>query len=484
MMKRSLSTKTWAVMLAILPAVSGCAAPPPPEVALEAAPEVSIPQAATAPSPKAAADMTDQSEWELPGWELTWHDEFDGPRVDTKKWELQTRKKNHNNEKQYYIPEQAATANGELVITATNEPLDGKLYRSARMFSWFSQAYGRFEARAKVPTTKGIWPAFWLVPRTVQWPHGGEIDIMEHAGSKPTKIGTAYHYQTGAGNHTYQNSRYQPDPPVYFAEDYHTYAVEWDPGQIKFFIDGVCHKTVTDFYVSNEPMSFILNTAVGGWYDGDPDETTVFPQTFHVDYVRAWKRTGPAPKIEARPHADTGLLVNGGFDVGFAPWVAAGHTRQSAHRETTYAHSEAVEGLGYYSVKMWSDSKLYQEGIKVQPGKTYRVALQAQVYSDDTIHGTGNTVKLSVDFFNERGRMLKTGGSIKQVIADGDVVEDQWFPVEASGTAPEGAVTARVMVRFHPAKGEKGAVWIDAVSMHEVAAVPASEAKMPVDATK
>lgn len=450
------------ILMTLTPAVTSCAAPP------------ATTSDATSDMTTTTPAATEKPDWDLPGWELTWHDEFDGTAVDTDKWELLTRKKNHNNEKQYYLPEQAAVADGELIITATNEPLDGKLYRSARMFSWFEQAYGRFEARAKVPTTKGIWPAFWLVPRTVQWPHGGEIDIMEHAGSKPTKIGTAYHYQTEAGNHTFQNSRYQPDPPVYFAEDYHVYAVEWDPGQIRFFIDGVCHKTITDYYVSNEPMSFILNTAVGGWYDGDPDETTVFPQTFHVDYVRAWKRTGPAPKIKPLPQADTGMLANGSFDVGFKPWVASGHVAQTAHRNTTWGHAESVEGVGYYSVKMWGDSKVFQEGINVQPGATYRVALQAKVYSDDTIHGTGNVVKLSVDFFNKRGRMLKTASSLNVVVADGETPEDRWLPVEGTVTTPPRAVTARVTVRFIPAKGEKGAVWIDAMSMHEAEDSPPS----------
>ena len=103
-------------------------------------------------------------------WELTFSDEFDGDAVDTTKWDVLHRKNSHNNEKQYYLPEQATVADGILRITAVDEPYDGKDYCSARLESTFTQAYGKFEIRAKLPTTKGLWPAIWLLPRGVRWP--------------------------------------------------------------------------------------------------------------------------------------------------------------------------------------------------------------------------------------------------------------------------------------------------------------------------
>src|SRR5690606_2246816 len=88
---------------------------------------------------------------------------------------------------------------GALRITATNQSLDGKPYRSARLESWDAYSYGRFEARIDLPTTQGMWPAFWLLPNDTQWPTGGEIDIMENRGSQPTIVSSAYHFQRNPG---------------------------------------------------------------------------------------------------------------------------------------------------------------------------------------------------------------------------------------------------------------------------------------------
>ena len=228
-------------------------------------------------------------------WELTFSDEFEGDAVDTDKWEVLTRKDNYNNELQYYLPKYATIVDGKLRITTTDEPHDGKAYQSARLESWFSQAFGRFEIRAKIPTTKGIWPAIWLLPRNVAWPHGGEIDIMEHGGSKPHQVLSAYHFANKAGEHEHVDNRYPddqaPGDPVRFSDDFHIYAVEWTPQEIVFFVDGVEHYRINQQQVpvSSTPMSIVLNTAVGGWFDGEPDETTVFPQYFDIDYVRAYK---------------------------------------------------------------------------------------------------------------------------------------------------------------------------------------------------
>lgn len=247
-----------------------------------------------------------------PEWVLAWHDEFDGPEVDQDKWKVLTRKNSHNNEKQYYLPAQASIVDGMLRITATDEPYDGKAYRSARLESWFTQVYGRFEARAKLPTTKGLWPAFWLLPRTAKWPHGGEIDIMEHAGSHPERISCAFHFINDAGKHEYVYQQYPAedadDNTIRFPEGFHVYAVEWSPHEMVFSVDSVEIFRVNKdrVPVSGTPMRVILNTAVGGWFDGDPDETTVFPQHFDIDYVRVYQRSGgdaePAAGMASAPN--------------------------------------------------------------------------------------------------------------------------------------------------------------------------------------
>jgi beta-glucanase (GH16 family) len=243
-----------------------------------------------------AADATAQVP-DLPGWQLTWHDEFDGPAIDTDAWNRINLKNSHNNELQYYREEQASIVDGNLRITATNQPLDGKPYRSARLESKQAFPMGRFEARIDLPTTQGMWPAFWLLPNGEQWPTAGEIDIMENRGSQPNLVSSAYHWQTNPGDccdqHEYVFHNHAPEvngEPVNFHDSFHTYAVEWEPTRLRFYVDGVLHYVVVEHAnrpIFETPMNVILNLAVGGDF-GNPDGSTIFPQTMDVDYVRVW----------------------------------------------------------------------------------------------------------------------------------------------------------------------------------------------------
>jgi beta-glucanase (GH16 family) len=235
-----------------------------------------------------------------PGWELSWHDEFDGTAVNGGNWQVITLKNSHNNEKQYYLPQQASVSDGKLRITATNQPFDGKLYRSARLESKQAFPVGRFEARIDLPTTQGMWPAFWLLPNGVQWPTAGEIDILENRGSQPFLVSSAYHWQTNPGpccdQHRYVFHEYTANEggnPVNFHDSYHVYAVEWEATQLRFYVDGDLHFTLneaTNRPIFETPMNIILNLAVGGDFGGDPNGTTVFPQFMDVDYVRVWQK--------------------------------------------------------------------------------------------------------------------------------------------------------------------------------------------------
>lgn len=401
----------------------------------------------------------------LPGWELTWQDEFEGDALDAEKWEVLTRKKNHNRELQYYLPEHVAVADGHLVITATDEPFDGKNYRSGRVFSWFTQPYGRFEARAKVPTTKGIWPAIWMLPRGVKWPSGGEIDIMEHKGSAPNRIGSAYHYATDRGNHTFQSGWHKPEPAVNYPDGFHTYAVEWDPGQIRFFVDGVNHFTMKGLYVSEQPMGVLINTAVGGWYDGNPDETTVFPQTFHIDYVRIYRRTGPAAKVTPLETIDSGLIVNGSFEMGTVPWVFEDKAQQVAHRVTSKPVVLAYEENNGHAIRMLGPSRISQVVPAITPGETYRLTAHVRVNADSPIREKQIKQHLTLEFLDAQGELIE-GDANRVVSADAQTAEDQWIPISLTATAPGGAVAARVGLETLSPADEKGAIWIDAVSMH------------------
>jgi beta-glucanase (GH16 family) len=252
------------------------------------------------------------------GWKLVWSDEFnapDGSPVDTAKWVPESGGNGWGNQElEYYTtrPENALQQGGNLVIKVLQEKYTGadgvtRDYTSARLktLGKFSQKYGRFEARIKIPQGQGIWPAFWMLGDDigkVGWPKCGEIDIMENIGKEPATVhgtihGPGYSGDKGIG------SPYNLPPDHHFADDFHVYAVEWGPKAIRFYMDEHLYatRTPTDLpkdtkWVYNHPFFILLNVAVGGGWPGNPDATTVFPQTMLVDYVRVYRHAGRAPK--------------------------------------------------------------------------------------------------------------------------------------------------------------------------------------------
>ena len=195
---------------------------------------------------------------------------------------------------------------GALVITARAEKFTGKdgiarEYTSARLktLGRFSQAYGRFEARIKIPRGQGIWPAFWMMGVDIDsrgWPDGGELDVMENIGREPNTVYGTLHgpgYSGADGISTpFQSPNGRP-----FADDFHLYAVEWEPSEIRWYVDSNHFRTLkpSDLpggskWVFDHEMFMLLNVAVGGGWPGNPDGTTVFPQQMQVDYVRVYKR--------------------------------------------------------------------------------------------------------------------------------------------------------------------------------------------------
>ena len=250
---------------------------------------------------------------DVPGWQLFWHDEFDGTTLNATNWSALNRQDSFNNEKQYYWPGQVAVAGGHLQLTAINQPRGTKQYQSGLITSNALFGQGRFEARIDLPTTQGMWPAFWMNPNQVQWPLGGEIDIMENRGSQPTLVSSAFHWQKDpgpcCGAHRFRAQNYTATSggnPVNFTTGFHTYAAEWDKNpntnanEIRFYVDGNKYFTVTQDSTMSDAnfttaKNIILNLAVGGDFGGDPNGTTVFPQTMLVDYVRVWHRPSGVP---------------------------------------------------------------------------------------------------------------------------------------------------------------------------------------------
>jgi beta-glucanase (GH16 family) len=242
-------------------------------------------------------------------WHLTWADEFNAPNgtpPDPAKWNIVTGGKGFgNNELETYTarPANIQQQDGNLVITARKEDLIGpdgvaRNYTSARIntASHFAQKYGRFEARIKLPSGKGIWPAFWLLGddhETNHWPNCGEIDILETIGSPTTMYSTIHGpgYSASKGPSTKFNLPANEQVDTAF----HLYAVEWSPNDLKFFFDDhlIVERTPADLppdthWVYDHPFYVLLNFAVGGNWPGNPDATTAFPQQMLVDYVRVY----------------------------------------------------------------------------------------------------------------------------------------------------------------------------------------------------
>ncbi len=268
----------------------------------------------------------------LPGWDLIWNDEFDGTSLNTTNWTALDRKDSFNNEKQYYHPNQVVVTGGNLQITAIDVPRSGKAYQSGLITSNNLYGPGRFEARIDLPTTQGMWPAFWLNANNVPWPQGGEIDILENRGSQPNLVSSAYHWQTNPGpccdQHQYVFDEYTANEggqPVNFHAGFHTYAVEWDETTLRFYVDDNLYHTVTED--ANRPIfetqkNIILNVAVGGDFGGDPDGSTVWPQEMLVDYVRYWQRS-TAPVLQGDVDNDGFVGIND-LNIVLGQWNQSG----------------------------------------------------------------------------------------------------------------------------------------------------------------
>ena len=264
---------------------------------------------AQAPPPASTSNAAPASKWHL-----VWNDEFNGGNgsaPDKTKWVIETGGNGWgNHELEYYTNrvDNVQMQDGRLVITAKREGYsdsDGVFrgYTSARIKtqSKFAQRYGRFEARIQIPRGQGVWPAFWMLGDDISknpWPACGEIDIMENIGKEPDTVHGTIHGPGYSGDHAIGSPYKLPDGKS-FADDYHLYAVEWEPDTIRFYVDDHLYATRTPAdlppgakWVYDHPFFLILNLAIGGAWPGDPDVRTRFPQTMLVDYVRVYEASG------------------------------------------------------------------------------------------------------------------------------------------------------------------------------------------------
>ncbi|MBR2810882.1 MAG: carbohydrate binding domain-containing protein, partial [Solobacterium sp.] len=337
---------------------------------------------------------------DLSDYSLVWEENFDGAELNRNDWNVELHVPGWvNAELQAYVDseENIYLEDGHLVLKPVK---NGDEYTSGRVNTMGKHdfKYGVFEARAKVPAGKGYLPAFWMMPtvesRYGQWPRCGEIDIMEVMGQETNLAYGTIHY----GNpHAQNQGTYVTDGD--YSEEYHTYAVEWLPGKIAWYIDGVKYYETSDWYSTTEgkgtvtypapfdqPFYIILNLAIGGSWVGYPDETTTYEdQEFDIDYVKVYQKdsydenvTRPEkePVVMRESDATGNYLVNGSF-AEMDPWeltLAQGGEATSEIKDGEITITTANAGSQDYAVQ------LRQRNVPIEKGITYIASFDA--YAD------------------------------------------------------------------------------------------------------
>lgn len=232
--------------------------------------------------------------------ELVWSDEFDGTTLDVDNWtfELGDGCPNlcgwGNNELQVYTDQNHRLEDGMLIVSARKDG-EGN-FTSTRIITKGKREfqYGRIEARIKVPTGTGLWPAFWALGNDIDtnsWPDCGEIDIMEYVGRKPGEVFTSVHTRSSFGNTV--NTQITPYPGI--EDDFHVYSIEWNDAFIDFFLDeNRVYRYAPQFqnqetWPFNKPFFLLINLAIGGNFGGDVSNSLEFPRDYFIDYVRVYQ---------------------------------------------------------------------------------------------------------------------------------------------------------------------------------------------------
>lgn len=347
---------------------------------------------------------------DIEGYNLLWSDEFDGNKLNENIWTMEVREAGWtNNELQSY---EASTDNifvkdGNLVLKAIkNVDENGNVtYTSGKVNSQNKAdfTYGKVVVRAKAPEGQGLWPAAWMMPTDEsfygQWPKCGEIDIMEVLGNDPITAYTTIHYGEPHGSqqgiHTLSYGS--------FCDSYHLYSVEWEPGEMRFFVDGNPTLTCNDWFSAegdnekpypapfNQSFFVQMNLAVGGNWPGNPDETTDFDNAeFLIDYVRVYQKSEydmnvSKPTYDMKePTEDGNCLYNGDFsvaedlgdDVDWKFLLTQGGAGAAEIKDNMIEITSTNAGTVDYSVQ------LVNWDIPFEKGKKYRVSFDAR--ADET----------------------------------------------------------------------------------------------------
>jgi beta-glucanase (GH16 family) len=450
-------------------------------------------------------------------WDLVFADEFDGTALDSTKWVPAFPWGNTSTTTPLiaYRPENIVVSDGTLKLIAKKEtfvnPGDGKTYNySSAMISSsttpdkfsdtasykFMPQYGYMEMRAKVPHGQGLWPAFWTLPAAGKWPP--EIDGMEILGNDTNTIHLHYHYTDDRGRSAdYGNSYTGPD----FSADWHTYAVDWEPGLVVWYVDGVERNRFVSSFVTSEPMYLIANFQIGGSWPGNPDSTTPFPSTYEIDYIRYWKKmtVTPTPTPEPIPTetpiitpidtpiptptdipmptntpeptptptpaptstpvptptpVPSNLILNGSFENTGTGWLSPWSLNFKSPAAANVVQDRTTKVDGIYSVKVnvtKSSSTVWMvqlsQALSLTAGRTYTVSFWAK----------GSSGVKSAQAVIQQGYSPNT-----EYFRMSPALTTSWKNYTYVYTA--GVNEPNAMLRFNLAK-YKGSVWIDGVSV-------------------
>ena len=346
---------------------------------------------------------------EIEGYQLLWHDEFNGTEMNQDRWNYEPHEPGWTNEElQEYTTstDNVFVRDGKLVLKAIKTEKDGKAYYTSGKVTGQNKTdftYGKVVVSAKVPEGQGLWPAIWMMPKEQdyygEWPKCGEIDIMEVLGSN---VSTAYgtlHY--GEPHGETQGTYVLKDTD--YSQDFHEFSVEWEPGEFRWYIDGELYHTANDWFTAvkgeeekpypapfDQPFFVQLNLAVGGTWPGDPDETTDFDKAeFEIDYVRVYQKpeydtnVKKPEKVFRQALEDGNLIYNGDFaeaedltdDVNWKFLLFEGGEGAAEIKDNTMIVTTQKEGSVDYSVQ------LVQPDLPMIKGKKYRVTFDA--YADE-----------------------------------------------------------------------------------------------------
>lgn len=221
-------------------------------------------------------------------WKLVWSDEFHS-ETSLSNWNLQDWASDKNEEWQYYSPENITVHDDLLIIESRKERYKDREYTSGAVTTEgkFEFKYGKVEIKAKIPKGQGVFPALWLV-NSVEDNWLPEIDIMENLGQHPNELYFVVHWETSSGEKMRDYFQYESNNTD-FSDDFHIYGLLWEEDKVVWTVDGISIFETKE-YSPNIPLFLYMNTAIGGFWPGNPDPFDEYPKQMQIDYVRVFQQ--------------------------------------------------------------------------------------------------------------------------------------------------------------------------------------------------